>query len=210
VIGRTHHLREERLFDCYVAERSGEQIDPPVAEHLADCKECSARYGEFVRFMDGVRAEGRDEADEIFTPDRLSAQHQLIAKRLELVGRPARIINFPGRIRTRHMSPSGAGVITRWIYGAAAAGLAAGVALGAIYQSDWRLVGGSQGSGIHRAVSPRGFGPVATSGTSRPPDAADDAFLSDLELALEGPGARALQPFDALTPHVREIREQLR
>lgn len=210
MIGRTHHLREERLFDCYVAERSGEQIDPPVAEHLADCRECGARYGEFVRFMDSVRAEGGAQADEIFTPERLSAQHQQIARRLELVGRPARIISFPGRITARHMSPSAARGVTRWIYAAAVAGLVVGVGVGAVYQSEWRPVGGSQKSGIHRAISPRGFGPVATSGTSRPPDAADDAFLSDLDLALEGPGARALQPYDALTPHVREVREQIR
>jgi hypothetical protein len=38
---------------------------------------------------------------------------------------------------------------------------------------------------------------------------ADDAeFLSDLELALERPHTRELQAFDALTPHVREIRDQ--
>ena len=35
---------------------------------------------------------------------------------------------------------------------------------------------------------------------------ADDAFLSELEASLERPRTRALQPFDDLTPHVREIR----
>ena len=40
--------------------------------------------------------------------------------------------------------------------------------------------------------------------------AADDAFLSELEIALERPRTRELQAFDTFTPHVREIRVQLR
>jgi hypothetical protein len=50
--------------------------------------------------------------------------------------------------------------------------------------------------------------PVATGGASPAEVAADDAFLSDLEVALERPHTRELQAFDALTPHVREIRGQ--
>ena len=34
---------------------------------------------------------------------------------------------------------------------------------------------------------------------------ADDAFFSDLEVALERPHTRELIAFDALTPHVREV-----
>jgi len=37
-------------------------------------------------------------------------------------------------------------------------------------------------------------------------EASDEAFLSDLEVALERPHTSELQPFDALTPHVREVR----
>ena len=49
--------------------------------------------------------------------------------------------------------------------------------------------------------------PVATQGTAPVDVAADDAFLSELELALERPHTRELLAFDALTPHVREIRD---
>jgi hypothetical protein len=49
--------------------------------------------------------------------------------------------------------------------------------------------------------------PVATRGTTPGEVAADDAFLSELELALERPHTRELRAFDALTPHVREIRD---
>jgi hypothetical protein len=35
-------------------------------------------------------------------------------------------------------------------------------------------------------------------------------FLQELEFALARPHTRELQPFDALTPHVREIGSQVR
>ncbi len=38
----------------------------------------------------------------------------------------------------------------------------------------------------------------------------DDVFLQELEFALARPHTRELQPFDALTPHVREIGSQVR
>jgi hypothetical protein len=38
----------------------------------------------------------------------------------------------------------------------------------------------------------------------------NDAFLSELELALERPHTRELVALDELTPHVREVRVQLR
>jgi hypothetical protein len=38
----------------------------------------------------------------------------------------------------------------------------------------------------------------------------DEAFLSQIELALGGPRTRELQPFDAMTPRVQEISTRLR
>jgi len=38
--------------------------------------------------------------------------------------------------------------------------------------------------------------------------AADDAFLSELDAALQRPRTQALVAYDALTPHVREVRDQ--
>jgi hypothetical protein len=74
-----------------------------------------------------------------------------------------------------------------------------GVAVGASYNfGTHTLVGLSA-----RQTAPR-LTPVATRGTSPAQIAADDAFLSDLELALERPHTRELIAFDALTPHVRE------
>jgi hypothetical protein len=210
VIARAHHLQDERLFDGYLAERGGDTMDPPVAEHLADCGECRARYTELVRFMDGVRAEADAETDEVFTPERLRAQQLKIARRIEPLGRAARVIEFPGRFVSRHMNGPSARGVTRWAYASAAAALVVGVGLGVFYDSGWRLVRrANQMTASARQLNPQlpaPIAPAATSGTAPAHEASDEAFLSDLEVALERPRTRELQPFDALTPHVREFR----
>ena len=200
---RGRHLQEERLFDSYLAERSGAAIDPPVAEHLADCAECSARYAELASFMDTLRTEGEGDADEVFTPERLQAQQQQIARRIAQVGRPARVLSFPSRIVRRTISASSARPSPRWVALGAAAGLFIGAVLGASYQ--WTAHDGSALI-VRNGAAPR-LTPVATRGISPAEIAADEAFLSDLEVALERPHTRELQAFDALTPHVREIKD---
>jgi hypothetical protein len=193
-----HHLPEERLFDSYMAERNGEPIDPPVAEHLTDC----------ASFMDTLRREGDAEADAFFTPERLRVQQQHIARRIALLGSPARILSFPGRIVRRTIDASTARS-TPWIAAAAAAGLFIGVALGASYPWTWHSLGvPSLVARGGNSARPARMTPVATRGSSPAEVAADDAFLSDLEVALERPHTRELQAFEALTPHVREIRDQ--
>ena len=212
MIARAHHIHDERLFDGYVAERSGDPIDPPVAEHLADCGECGARYAELARFMDGVRAEADEDTDAIFPPERLHAQQQQIARRIEQLGRAARVISFPGRFVSRHMNVSSARGITRWVYAGAAAGLVIGVGLGAFYDSEWRLARriNDLSAGVRQGSGARGNAliPVATAGKTFGREASDEAFLSDLEVALEQPRTGELQPFDVLTPHVREERSR--
>jgi anti-sigma factor RsiW len=208
VIHRAHHLQEERLFDSYLAERGGGPIDPPVAEHLADCAACGARYAELTAFMDTLRRDGDAEADAIFTPERLRVQQEQIARRIALVGRPARVLSFPGRIVRRTIDASSSRRAPRWAAAAAAAGLFVGIAVGASFQWRSQLEGRqSYLSDASRARAQR-LTPVATRGSAPVEVAPDDAFLSDLEIALERPHTRELMAFDALTPHVREIRDQ--
>ncbi len=195
----SRHVQDDRLLDAYLAARQLAPIDPPVAEHLADCGACGARYEELAQVMDVLRMEGEAEADAVFTPERLRQQHQQIARRIEHVGRAARIISFPGRFVRRTMTASTSSTAPRWAAAAAAAGLFIGVALGASY--GW----GARAGALPGEMRLR---PVATQGTEPVDVAADDAFLSELELALERPHTRELLAFDALTPHVREIRDQ--
>jgi len=205
VIHRACHLQEARLFDSYLAERAGEPIDPPVAEHLADCAACGSRYADLVAFMDALRRDGDADADAVFTPERLRLQQQQIIRRIALIGRPARVLSFPGRIVRRTIEASTSRKAPRWVAAAAAAGLFVGVAVGASF--EW----GTRPQGRQRFLTDASHArltPVATRGSGPVDVASDDAFLTDLEGALERPHTRELQAFDALTPHVREIRDQ--
>jgi hypothetical protein len=208
VIARGHHLHDDRLFDCYLAERGGEPIDPPAAEHLADCPACGARYTELVSLLETVRTSGEAEADAIFTPERLRAQQQQIARRIEQIGRPARVISFPRQFTRGRMTASATRTAPRWVAAAAAAGLFVGLALGASYRWDAELRPNGPLRGGIVATRPARLMPAAARGTHAPTEPADDAFLMDLEVALERPHTPELVAFDALTPHVREISDQ--
>jgi hypothetical protein len=208
-MGRSPHLAENRLFDCYLAQQAGETLDPRTAEHLADCGQCAAAFAELVTFMNGVRSEAETEADLVFTPERLRAQQQQIARRIEHVGRSARVISFPGRFGEPAIASAPWRAAPRWIAAAAAAGLFIGVAVGASYQWEVRAHAPKRFA-VARPIAPH-VTPVSTVGTGPAPSAADeDAFLSDLEAALARPRTPELQPFDALTPHVRDINAPLR
>ena len=205
MIGSSTHLKDDRLFECYVAARSGEMVDPRAAEHLAECGDCGRRHAELAMFMDGLRDEADAELDALFPAERLVAQRDHILRRLSHVHRPARVISFPAR-ETASAMASGSRVTPRWLAAAAAAGLFIGVA-----------VGGFVGSNGLRRNPPMQVAPSAPGNArviaapavrvSTPPDVPDDdAFLMQLEMALAQPTLRELQPFDALTPTVREVR----
>ena len=113
--GRGHHLQEERLFDCYLAVRDGELLDPPVAEHLTDCDDCGTRYAELTEFMEMLSTEAATEADAVFSPERLRAQRMHIGRRLEHLGHQARVIGRCAGIR-RASTPR---PVRRWAAAAA-------------------------------------------------------------------------------------------
>src|SRR5262245_11564223 len=128
MMGRSEHLHDDRLVECYFADRRGEPLDPPSAEHLVDCEACGTRYVELVTFLDDVRTESDAECDAVFTPDRLRQQQDQILKRLEHASRSARVISFPGQAASHPSAVSGR-VAPRWLAAAAAAGLFVGVAV---------------------------------------------------------------------------------
>jgi hypothetical protein len=209
MIGRSEHLHDDHLVECYFADRRGEALDPPSAEHLSDCTTCEARYAQLMTFFDDVRTETDAEADAIFNPERLRHQHEQILRRLEHASRSARVISFPTLSPTHPMAGTGSRSGPRWLAAAAAAGLFVGVAVGGtLWQPGNRRsspppmrVATTQ-SAARLAPSPVVLVNTPASGSD---SIDDDAFLMQLEFALERPHTQELQPFDALTPHVRPI-----
>jgi hypothetical protein len=218
VTARAPHVPEERLLDCYLAERAEERIDPPTAEHLADCDPCAVRYAELTQFLDDLRTAAAVDTDALFTPDRLRAQQHEIARRLEPIGRAARVISFPGRFVSRHIDASlgtlrgSARVAPRMVAAAAATGLFLGVGIGASVEWSRHLWPAHAVASVTRpaAAYPSRLAPVPARGRTPAALADDDAFLSELEIALERPRTRELQPFDAFTPHVRAVKNDVK
>jgi len=211
------HLQEERLFDHYLAEQHGEPIDPPSAEHLADCPACRERYADLVAFMSGLGEQADVELSAAFSSDDLRMQHQQIATRLEHLGHHARIISFPRQQPSTGVAGHMVRVAPRWLAAAAAAGLFVGIGLGSFVQSGVRLA--------CRPAAPRATAarptrdivePAVVPGDTAPLAGLDDAgigaaepndddFLSELETALDRPRAHELVALDDLTPRVREM-----
>jgi hypothetical protein len=216
MIVRAPHLQDDVLYECYYATRRGEPLDPPAAEHLSDCDTCGRRYADVGAFLNQLDDDADADVSALFSPERLRQQQQEIAKRLELVGRAARVITFPSRPHTV-AGPKARPSATRWVAAAAAAGLFVGVAAGTAFNfiPGFNFVNTPRHSPIAAARS------VPTSALpshlSQPPVAkaadivdTDDRFMSDLESSLDRPHTSELVAFDALTPHVREIRDLAR
>lgn len=95
--------------------------------HLEGCAACRARYAEFETWVLGLGDALRAEADEAFPAERLAVQQAQIARRLETLERPARVIAFPKAARA---VISGHSHVRRWVTVAAAASLITGFGLG--------------------------------------------------------------------------------
>lgn len=212
MIMRSHHLAEEVLLTCYMSQRAGESLDPRVAEHLADCTACAARFDSFASFMLDTRSMADAEADAAFPEERRLAQRHRILKRIAQAQTPGRVISFPGR-EAGGDKPA-FGLTARWAAGAAAAGLFIGYAVGGyLGPAAWQRSGetpvrtySQQQVIVQRPPEPASVRVGGAQGSASD----DDAFLMDLEVALERPRAFALQPFDAMTPLVSDIDARVR
>lgn len=154
---------------------------------------------DFTRALEQVRDEAIREADAVFTADRLHNQRERILRRLERLGHPAEVLLFPGRsshpVVRRVLGPA-----RRWVAGAAAAGLAAGLFLGFVMD--------------HRVPSPVGNrvlqAPAITEAMAWPrhtSDLGDDEILTEIEDVLAGPRrVNELRALDIMTtpPELQE------
>ena len=167
--------------------------------HLEACADCRARHAAFESWLLGIGDTLRAEADEAFPADRLAQQQAQIARRLETLERPARVIAFPKAARA---VISGNSHVRRWVTVAAAASLIAGFGLGQVV--PLRTLVRQQ-----NAVTPTHFtAPVAASRavelTPEPTSSrTDEELLSD---DFASSRVRNLSALDDMTPHARDYR----
>jgi hypothetical protein len=165
--------------------------------HLDACADCRGRYDAFENWLLGIGDSLRAEADEAFPADRLALQQTQIARRLETLERPARVIVFPKAARA---VISGNSHVRRWVTVAAAASLIAGFGLGQVM--PLRTMVRQQG-----AVTPSHFtAPVAASRavelTPEPTSSRTDEDLLSDDFASSR--VRNLSALDDMTPHARD------
>jgi len=224
VIGSNAHLNDHRLLECYLGERGIEPVNFAATEHLDRCARCRDRYTALLDTMDELRMNAEAETDAVFTPERLDTQSLAISRRIAALSHAARVLAFPSPAQTA--SSSGMRFAPRWLAAAAAAGLFVGVGVGVFFDARAR--------GFRPTVAtvlPLTATPLQAPGNARPivqpaaatalkpesatlpvtnvsePDTSDDdsAFMAQLQMAFERPGARELMALDALTPRVRDI-----
>ncbi len=191
-LGRGH------LNDASFARLWAESLEreAPRHPHLDACAECRERFAEFASWMTGLGDALRDEADAVLTPERLAVQQAQIARRLETVDRPARVIAFPKAARA---VISGHSHVRRWVTVAAAASLIAGFGLGQVMPLRTAIRG-------QRTAAPAPLTRTQTAERAAEIAPAVNA-INDEELfsdAFARSHVSTLSALDDMTPHARD------
>jgi hypothetical protein len=199
------HVQEHVLAGAALQLLNGEApaLKASAQNHLAACDQCAARLEELSAVLAGERQDVADAADAVFTDGDLQAQQASILARLERERAAARVLAFPARTSwmVRRDRPA-----TRWLAAAAAAGLLVGLGAGQVvftghqlrFQAptlttrDWTPTRWLGGSGAVNAAPAHHI--------ERLSPAAEEAFLSDMESALNSRRIQALRALDDLTP----------
>jgi hypothetical protein len=166
--------------------------------HLEQCADCRTRYDAFRGWITGVAGAMRDEADEMLTPERLAVQQAQIARRLETLDRPARVIAFPKAARA---VISGHSHVRRWVTVAAAASLIAGFGLGQVVPLRTAI---RKQQTAASAAAPLTLPKTVERAREMTPDSGsinDDELLTD---AFARSHVNTLSALDDMTPHARD------
>ena len=185
------HLTDDELMETCVLDGDN--------RHLAVCQPCRARFDELVRSLQLMQDAALREADAAFTADRLHDQRDRIMRRIERHDHPAEVVAFPHQRVPSHATTVQRmlGPARRWVAGAAAAGLAAGLFLGFAMDRSNHL------RAVDRAIQ-------QSNRTLALQAAADDQFFIEIDEALVDSRAREMRPdlsaIDVMTTPL-EIRE---
>ena len=191
------HLSDDRLIDvCFEVG-----LRPDEQQHLNGCASCTDRHSRLARMLAESSTVAAAEADAVFDEERLAKQQAHILQRVEHEGRPGRVIAFPAN--QPHAGSLRARPRTRWIAGAAAAGLLIGVLAGHLAH----VLPGAYGVYGVMPVDREMSQPLPTL-QAVSTTLSEEEFLGLLEVAIEGTGGSSLRPLDDLTPSVWEVAAQ--
>ena len=126
-LGLNRHVTDADLLAVWTDSRLRDAPPTAAGAHVRECSACRTRLTALTSWLEGLRTDARQEADEAFPRERLMAQQAQILRRLEAMERPARVLAFPRF--TKAIAARDAGR-HRWIAAAAAAGLVVGIGLG--------------------------------------------------------------------------------
>jgi anti-sigma factor RsiW len=189
---RYPHLSDDRLIDVCLQHAPAASDE----QHLASCATCEERRASLTRLLTDTSQVATAEADALFTDQRLERQRAHILQRVDQESRHGRLISFPAA-RAPIATLLRARPASRWIAGAAAAGLFIGLLAGHLTHDF------TAGRVLPRA---RVLAPEPTPGFQAvSATMSEEEFLGRLEVAVEGTGGSALRPLDDLTPLVWEV-----
>ena len=171
------HLSDDQLMETYVLASEN--------RHISACRQCAARLDELVRTLHDMHEAAVREADGAFDSDRLHDQRDRIMRRIERHDHPAEVVAFPHRTATHPAVHRLLGPARRWVAGAAAAGLAAGLFLG--FAMDRRMHYAALNQAIQQSA-------VTRAAAWQIADARDEQLLNEVDEALVGSRVREMRP----------------
>jgi hypothetical protein len=187
------HLSDDRLIEMCLAGSPA-----PAEPHLAACSDCGQRRAELTEMLGALSDSATIVADDAFPEDRLARQKARILHRIDLEGRLGRVLAFPA-VQAHEAAVLRTRPASRWVAGAAAAGLVIGLLAGHLAHD---LPGARTPPPPQIAANE----PVTLRAVST--TMSDDEFLGQVEMAIGSNGPAALRPLDVLTPRAWEVAAQ--
>ena len=176
--------------------------DRQLLTHVGSCETCASRLAELTVQMETLRDAAWQEADAAFDDAMLDAQRGKILARLANLGKAARVLRFPARMRDASMPVSP--ISRRWVSVAAAAGLIIGLVAGQLLHFvPWESQLHRQSAPLQGSSAPRpSAGPVVVQNAAAVVSLSDDALLDEIDEAMQLRRAPNLRALDAFTPRV--------
>ena len=192
------HVSDADLTSVWADARLGAAAHGPAALHVRDCSACRARLSALSTWLEGLRADARQEADDAFPRERLVAQQAQIMRRLEALERPAKVLAFPRFTRAISVPHAGG---QRWIAAAAVAGVVVGIALGQVFDIRRITLDRAAARPTEIARTTTGLDRI---GIQRISADSDEDFLYSAEPAT-GLIPESLRSLHEITPSAREF-----